>query len=124
MSYSIITNNPLIAGNFENTVFVDTDFEGILIRIRDLVHTGHELISHPLGASIRMLYSPYRSILIGDITDKRNADYLDAIENSIVNYKNTMGKRRPDTVNSQDYAKIDKELLASAIKEYKMISNT
>ncbi len=37
----------------------------VLIKVRDLVHEGVELVSHPLGASIRMLFSPYRSIVVG-----------------------------------------------------------
>ena len=72
----VVTNNPLF---FESefrtfrTKKVDGSFEDVLLLVRDMVHQGYELISHPLGASIRMMYSPYRSILVGEKKDTLNS---------------------------------------------------
>ncbi len=123
MSEQIITNNPMIRDDFDNVVFVEGGFLDVLIKVRDLVYTGHELINHPLGASIRMMFSPYRSIIVGDKTSTNNQYFMETIENSIINYKKHMEVRQVDNNNNEDYATIDKDLLMSAIRENKMIKN-
>ncbi len=123
MNYQIVTNNPTVKNIYEEVIFVEGDFEDVLFKVRDLVHTGFELINHPLGASIRMFFSPYRSIIVREKQEKINDVYVETIENSIENYKKHMSVRNPDTVNSEDYALIDAELLKSALDEYERIYN-
>ncbi len=123
MSNQIITNNPIIRDNFDNVIFIEGGFLDVLIKVRDLVYTGHELINHPLGASIRMMFSPYRSIMVGEKTSTNNQYFMETIENSIINYKKHMEVRLVDNNNNEDYAIIDKDLLMSAIRENKMIKN-
>ena len=123
MSNQIITNNPIIRDNFDNVIFIEGGFLDVLIKVRDLVYTGHELINHPLGASIRMMFSPYRSIMVGEKTSTNNQYFMETIENSINNYKKHMEVRLVDNNNNEDYATIDKDLLMSAIRENKMIKN-
>lgn len=123
MEYKIVTNNPDVKAQYSDVIYLEGSFEDVLLRTRDLVHAGYELINHPLGASIRMLFSPYRSIIIGNKKQNINDMHVEAIENSIENYKKHMEVRKPDTENSTDYAFIDKELLKSALEEHKRFSN-
>jgi hypothetical protein len=123
MSTQIISNNPTVKEEFQNVVFVEGGFLDVLIKVRDLVYTGHELINHPLGASIRIMFSPYRSIIVGDKTTSNNQYFMETIENSIINYKKHMEVRLVDNNNNEDYRYIDKDLLMSAIREHKMIKN-
>ena len=122
MGYQIITNNPSIKNNYNSIDFIDGSFEDVLLKVRDLVHAGYELISHPLGASLRMFFSPYRSIIVSDET-QINEMHIQAIENSIENYRKHMKERNPDVVNKEDYALIDGELLKSSMEEYKRLNN-
>lgn len=119
--YSIVTNNPSVKDKYENIIFVEGSFIDVLYKVRDLVHTGAELINHPLGASIRMFFSPYRSIIIRErpekISEQNKEYYINTIENSIENYKKQMADREPDVVNSEDYSFIDEDLLSSALGE-------
>lgn len=121
MEYQIITNNPNVKSSNENVFFIEGSFEDVLVKVRDLIHSGYQLISHPLGASLRMMFSPYRSIIVGNKTVKLNDQYVEVIENSIQNYKKHMCVRNPDIENSKDYALIDNELLKSALEECKRI---
>lgn len=121
MNYRIVTNNPNVKGVYEEVLFVDGTFLEVLLNVRDLVHQGYELISHPLGASIRMMYSPYRSIIVGNKLNETNEAHIEIIESSIYNYKNTMQRREPDKANSKDYAVIDLNILKSAFDELKTI---
>lgn len=123
MDYQIITNNPNVKNSHNNVMFVEGSFEEVLIKVRDLIHSGYELITHPLAASLRMLFSPYRSIIIGSKQKNINDIYVETIENSIVSYRKHMEVRKPDIKNSEDYALIDSELLASALEEHKRLHN-
>ncbi|MCF6465734.1 GrdX family protein [Clostridium sp. Cult2] len=116
MKYKIVTNNPLVKES-ENICFVEGSFEDVLIKVRDLVYEGVELISHPLGASMRMLYSPYRSILVGKKNNTINPSHIETIENSIINYKKNLKARKVDWVHADDYALIDNELLKSTLRD-------
>lgn len=118
MGYEIVTNNPEVKANYKEALFVDGGFEDVLIKVRDLVHQGRELINHPLGASIRMIFSPYRSIIISAENKTINNYHIETIENSLENYKKHMEVRSPDIEHRRDYALIDSELLKSALEEF------
>ena len=123
INYQIVTNNPTVKNNYGEVIFIEGGFEDVLFKVRDLVHSGFELINHPLGASIRMFFSPYRSIIIGEKLQKINDIHVETIENSISNYKKHMKVRKPDIVNAEDYALIDIELLKSSLEEFERIYN-
>lgn len=125
----VVTNNFLVKSNFEDTEFVEGDFLDVLNYVREKVYSGYILVSHPLGASIRMLFSPVRSVIIEkyDIDLKKSEALFDEsrrlIDESIERYVQIIGKRNPDTRNTRDYEKIDYILLKSAIEEIDFINN-
>jgi hypothetical protein len=116
--YQIVTNNPKVKSTYSDVIFVEGSFEDVLVKARDFVHSGYKLINHPLGASLRMLFSPYRSIIIGEKQQKAEDMHIETIENSIENYRKHMETRMPDIKNSADYALIDSELLKSSLDEH------
>ncbi|SFE15023.1 GrdX family protein [Peptostreptococcus sp. D1] len=122
MDFTIVTNNTIVKDNYENIIFVEGDFFDVLLEVRSCIHLGHELISYPLGASIRMMYSPIRSILIGKELKAIDENSIEVIENSIEKYKVTMGERNVDERNRRDYEVIDYELIKSAIYENDFIN--
>lgn len=117
MDHLIVSNNPLLKGK-PNVRFVDGSYMDTLVTTRDLIHKGHKLISSPLAASIRMMFSPYRSILLGEKSANVNQYYIDTIESSIITYKKHMEVRNVDNTNEKEYALIDQELLDGAIMEH------
>lgn len=116
MNRFILTNNPRVKSNYENTIFIQGTYEDVLIKARNMAHEGYEIISHPIGASIRMLYSPYRSIIIGEQKEQLNPYHIEVIESSMMNYKNIMKDRKEDVDNAKDYSVIDEELLKASIE--------
>ena len=71
----LITNNPLVKAEFESILeveFIETDLLGVLIHVRDLIHKGHKLLTHPLSGSIKPNETIYKSILI--TSDPENID--------------------------------------------------
>lgn len=117
MKNVIITNNPVVAEKYDHILFLDGSVEEILIKVRDLVHEGYDLISHPLPASLGMMFSPVRSIIMGRKLEKMDVFCAEIIEDSLIKYKNHMDFRKTDTVNEDDYKRIDQLLLQSALQE-------
>jgi len=123
LKYLIATNNPLVKKKADNLCFVEGSYEDVLIKVRDLVYEGVELVSHPLGASMRMLFSPYRSIILGQKSKTINPFHVEIIENSIINYRKNLEARKVDWVHGDDYALIDNELLKSTFKDLEVDFN-
>lgn len=117
MKNLIITNNPSVAESKDNVLFVDGSAEETLIKVRDFVHEGYELISHPLAASLRMMFSPFRSVILGKKSEQVDGFSAEIIEDSIIKYKRHNDFRKRDTANGEDYKMIDLILLEAALHE-------
>ena len=69
----LVTNNPLVQSQ-EQTKFridyLDTDLLGVLTYVRDMIHRGHSLLTHPLSGSVKPNESPYKSILLTGLQAK------------------------------------------------------
>lgn len=83
----ILTNNPMSRENFEkkyDVEFVNGNVNDVYIKVRDYIHKGHRLLTHPLMSSVKPNEIPYRTVIItkqkGDIMDM---DSLMIIESSI-----------------------------------------
>ncbi len=116
MDIITVTNNKRIDDGL-NTIRVSGSYRDVLVRVRDLIYLGHGLISYPLNASIKMFYSPVKSILITSKMDKVSEDSVVLIENSILKYDFTLGHRTPDFRHSEDYELLDFELYKSCLEE-------
>jgi hypothetical protein len=118
VKYKILTNNPSVASKYENVMYIDGTVEDVLVKTRNLVQIGESLITHPLPASIRMMYTPYRSIVLGQGTGS-SSDFLQLqiAEESITKYKRIIEYRNVDIKNNKDYENLDLWLLESALHE-------
>ncbi len=118
MRKRIVTNNPLVQDKYtEDVLYIEGSVEQILIKVRDMVYEGYELVSHPLPASLRMLFSPYRSIVIGKKQEKVDFMQAEIAEESIHKYNTHMNSRQRDEVNGDGYQMVDLILLESALKD-------
>lgn len=121
MSLKIVSNNSLVKEKFDCVEFVDGNYIDVLIATRDLIHKGCSLVSHPLPASIRMVFSSIRSIVIEDSNGFDENSTL-IIEEAIDKYNLTMKNRNVDFKNVKDYEIVDLTLVESALEEYKALS--
>ena len=68
MPLMIVTNNPLVRddlpGQDVTLVWVDGEYEDVLLAVRSRVHQGHQLLTHPLAGSVKPYETPYRTILL------------------------------------------------------------
>lgn len=108
MNKIIITNNPLIKQKFASLYeieFYDNDYIGILEVVRDKIHLGYKLLSHPLAGSVKPNETPYRTIIISKEKKQLDMDSLLLIESAIATTKKFMANR--PTPNWKDVALFD-----------------
>lgn len=83
----VITNNPLSQENFNGKYeveFISGNVKDVYLKVRDYIHIGHRLLTHPLMSSVKPNEIPYRTVIItkqkGNTMDM---DSLMIIESSI-----------------------------------------
>ena len=117
----IITNNVSICDLFNKNIYVtyvDGGYLDVLYEVRDRIHTGSILISHPLMGSIKPNETPYRSIVLENRTGSLDYQSLSIIESSIETCKKLLKDRTtPDWTDKvlADFRFLDMKLLESAL---------
>jgi len=116
----IITNNERVYNKYKDTydiTFINGDFREVLVKTRDKVHEGYELLTHPLSSSVKPNETPYKSIVISDTKENLNLDSLYIIENSIMSY-DKFNKNKLNFITDkiiEDFKLIDLTVLESAL---------
>ena len=66
MSCLIITNNPQVPERLPHleVLSVEGSVLDLYTRVRDFIHKGHALITHPLSGSLKPGKIPYKSIIL------------------------------------------------------------
>ncbi len=113
----IVTNNKItLEKAVDQCIAVEGDSEDVLIKVRDLTHSGYKLLSYPLGASIKMLHSPVTSVLMEE-GKAFHEESSGIAESSLEKLRKVLGERKTDERNQSDYEIIDWNRLQSAIDE-------
>ena len=117
--YSIITNNPLVLaelGADESVEYYEVTYAELLCLVRDRVHAGARLLSHPLSGSVKPGETPYKSIMLLDRKGVVDEQSLALIENAIETcskFTQRTWHLRPKI--DQDFQLIDLTLVQSAL---------
>lgn len=117
--FRIITNNPMVKerlGEQYNVEFEDLSYEGTLRKVRDLVHQGYQLLSHPLSGSVKPNETPYKSIMVSCKQGDVDAASVGIIQNAIMScgkFQFKSDKYKPEVY--EDFQVIDFTLISSAI---------
>ena len=96
--------------------FHDTDYLGVLKLVRDRVHFGHELLTHPLSGSVKPGETPYKTVVLS--AEKRTLDEkaLSIIEDSIQTCQKFTANRKKRNWSTEilaDFQLIDYSLVFS-----------
>ncbi len=88
MKSMIITNNKRVYDKFKDMIEIiyleNYKYLDILFFVRDKIHEGHKLLTHPLSGSIKPNETPFRSIMISKETGDFDTQGLLIIEESIL----------------------------------------
>ena len=94
-----------------NVEYHDISYAEILHVVRDYIHKGHALISHPLSGSVKPNETPFKSIVVSENATGLCFKSLSVIEESIACCeKFTRHKKIPESA-LQDFMEIDCSLI-------------
>ena len=115
----VVTNNPLVSQKLKEKYpveYYDCSFRGLLVKVRDEIHRGYRLLSHPLSGSVKPNETPYKSVLLSEQAGKLDIPSLMLIENSILT-ADKFPVKFPNMPRSmqKDFQLIDYTLLQSAL---------
>lgn len=129
MSVILISNNPLVKSDLNKSLeyaidieYYDIDYLEILKKVRDKIHIGHKLLTHPLSGSIKPNETPYKSIVISSSKSNLDNNSLSIIEGSIsttVKFLNDMKTPLWSDEILKDFQIIDFTLIKNAILNMK-----
>lgn len=124
MKSLLVTNNKAVNDKFKDKMEVDFlgDYKylDLLYYIRDKVHQGHKLLTHPLSGSIKPNETPFKSVIISKETGDLDTDGLQIVEESILTAKKFMdNKPTPDWTERvlDDFRVIDLSLMENVVEK-------
>lgn len=117
----IVTNNPLSKRTFETkykVIYIDGLAMEVLKNVRDNIHLGHKLLTHPLMSSVKPNETPYRTVCLSLNRESLDIQSLEIIESAIMTTEKFL--RDFNTPNwsdkiLQDFQLIDCDLIDHAI---------
>jgi len=113
----LITNNPLVQKKYINrpkTEYIETDLLGILMHVRNHIHKGHKLLTHPLSGSVKPNETLYKSVLITEKANGTDTQSVCTIEDCIATAKKFLPKEIPEEYLS-DLQNIDLSLIRTVL---------
>jgi hypothetical protein len=118
----IVTNNPMSKEQFESkytVVFIKRSMMDILKKVRNNIHDGHKLLTHPLMSSVKPNETPYRTICISK-EKLREVDLqsLSIIEESIMSTEKFLNDFKTPQWNEKillDFQLIDYDIIHHAL---------
>ncbi|HZK26350.1 MAG TPA: GrdX family protein [Thermoclostridium sp.] len=122
MKAVVITNNLKVKQKYDkeyNVEFVDGSLLDVLIMVRDRIHEGHKLLTHPLAGSIKPNETPYKSVLISCNKGDLDLDSLLMISSNIETVQKFINIKKPIEWKEkilEDFMVIDLDLISSGIE--------
>ena len=118
----LVTNNEKVRAAYESRCplqFVDGGHVEVLKTVRDLVHKGHKLLTHPLAGSVKPNETPFRSVALAEDPGMVDLDSLELIEGALGMLEQfkprfQRGEDAPPKMR-EDFAEIDYRLIDGAI---------
>lgn len=122
MDSIIITNNKLVFEKYKDryTVVYNEKYSylDVLEYVRNKIHEGHVLTTHPLSGSIKPNETPYKTIMISKKKGTLDYDSLSIIEDSIATAKKFISNKPtpnwPERI-LEDFRIVDLSLIENAI---------
>lgn len=119
-AYKVVTNNPLIREALESSIavsyYAEDSHRDLLERVRDLVHSGYRILTHPLAGSVKPWETPYRSVMITTVReDRTDMLSLEVIEQALFAIEKSETRPVLDEKVLKDFQLVDLSLIQSAL---------
>ena len=118
----IVTNNPLVVRKLSDRFEVSFEEQGyleLLERVRDLVHKGAVLLTHPQAGSIKPGETPYRTVMVrmpsaGAQVDAESLSLIESAIDTTRKFPVRTREFRPGSL--EDFQLVDYSLISSAVE--------
>jgi len=90
--------------------YLNISYLEILYTVRNYIHNGHKLITHPLSGSVKPKETPYKSVVISREIGSLCMQSLSIIEESVACYSRFADRHIPEAA-LQDFMEIDYSLI-------------
>lgn len=124
MEKLIITNNGFVYEKYnpkmETEYLRQQTYLQVLEYVRDKIHEGHKLLTHPLSGSVKPNETPFKSIVVSKEQQKLDFDGLYIIEDSIASTNKFLNNRSTPHCGEKvanDFRLIDLSLIENAINK-------
>ncbi len=118
----IITNNYRVVEAFDanyDLEFVDGEYCDVLKKVRNYIHQGYILLSHPLSGSIKPGETPFKSIMVTKGEDGFKSETLISDAINIAERMIAEGKIKEYTDKLiDDFSLVDYDVISSAIESH------
>ena len=124
--YIVVTNNKKCRDEFQNVMKVDYlengSYMDVLVKVRDYIHLGYRLETHPMAGSLKPNQIPYKTIIISnsEVEKQEFFEYDIVMENSIAACAKFMKDRRtpnwPENI-LEDFRDVDLSLIEGAVSK-------
>lgn len=117
----LITNNDKVIAKFGDTIkcIMCKNYEDVMIKTRDMVYTGHKLLTHPQASSLKPNQTLYRSIIIYPKEGEDNTEDIMLIEKCVEIFRQWQDiARSPDSYPenvADDFKTIDLSVIENVI---------
>lgn len=122
----LVTNNPQLCPAVRSCIFVEGTSLDVLLRVRDHVHLGWRLLTHPLYGNLRPHQHPYRSVLLERGEGAVDETSLDYTESALHVYgaesARIMSADGIPAEHREDFAFVDCELIKESLLKYGMMT--
>ncbi|EOC99625.1 GrdX family protein [Caldisalinibacter kiritimatiensis] len=119
----LVTNNPLIKEKYEGKIDIEyypESYIDILKKVRDKVHKGCKILTHPLSGSVKPNETPYKTVMISEDTSDLDMESLMIIESSIETALKFLKNQKTPEWNeriNRDFQVIDLSLIEPTLKD-------
>lgn len=118
----IITNNPMTREKIQNKYpieFVEGSTMDVYIKVRDYIHKGHKLLTHPLMSSVKPNETPYRTVIISkngnNTIDMESLNYIESSIQTTQKFLKMFGIPDWDETVLIDFQVIDYDLISHGL---------
>ena len=121
----LVTNNPKALEVYKDDANIGVDFLetgsylDVYLRVRDRIHAGWHLLSHPQASNLKPMQCPFKTVLISEkIVAQGLAEDIQLIESAIAGYeKLSRGMVPPSWTDkaTRDFMTVDLDVVESAL---------
>lgn len=120
----VITNNKLVFEEYKDSLEIiydeNLDYVSLLEVVRNKIHEGYQLLTHPLSGSIKPNETPYKSILLSKDKNRLDTTGLMIVEESILTARKFLNdKNTPNWTENilDDFRVIDYSLISNVLNK-------